>query len=255
MLFYLLQKLRYLIVARHQNGYGIHPPFLFSLTQNVLTDSMPASHEAIVNKARYLLNKDNRYIETQDFGTGKSRKTSIKLLYRRISIRKKHGRLLHELVQYLAPSSIIELGTGLGISTLYLSTASSATVYTIDGCEETQHIAREQFARLKQNIQTDTLNVSTSKQKQIVQYAPYGLAFIDANHTTKGTLDAFQLLRKNMTKDACIAIHDISLNPGMKKAWKTICHDPGITLSIDLCDLGLVFFNKKLSKQHFIIRY
>ncbi len=39
-------------------------------------------------------------------------------------------------------------------------------------------------------------------------------------------------------------------------AWKSLCDDAGVTLSIDLFDIGLLFFSKDfLIKQHFQLKY
>ena len=41
----------------------------------------------------------------------------------------------------------------------------------------------------------------------------------------------------------------------MEEAWKLISDDKRVSLSIDLFYIGLVFFNKGISKQHIAIKY
>jgi hypothetical protein len=40
----------------------------------------------------------------------------------------------------------------------------------------------------------------------------------------------------------------------MQEAWKEIIKDERISISIDLFYFGIVFFNKKISKQNYLLR-
>ena len=48
---------------------------------------------------------------------------------------------------------------------------------------------------------------------------------------------------------------DIYWSKGMEEAWKVIIQDNRVSLSIDLFEFGIVFFNQRMQKEHFIIRY
>jgi len=49
---------------------------------------------------------------------------------------------------------------------------------------------------------------------------------------------------------------DIHWSLEMEEAWEQIRQDPGVTLSIDLFFIGLVFFSPSFKvKQHFTIRF
>ena len=37
---------------------------------------------------------------------------------------------------------------------------------------------------------------------------------------------------------------------GMQSAWKNLIERPEVTLSIDLYDVGILFFKKELTKKH-----
>jgi hypothetical protein len=41
----------------------------------------------------------------------------------------------------------------------------------------------------------------------------------------------------------------------MEHAWKKIIDDKRVSLSVDIFEMGLVFLNKGVAKQHFIIRF
>ena len=61
------------------------------------------------------------------------------------------------MVNHFKPNTILELGTSLGISTLYMASANqNSKVYTIEACPETYGIAKNNFIGLKNRI--DAIN-------------------------------------------------------------------------------------------------
>jgi len=50
-------------------------------------------------------------------------------------------------------------------------------------------------------------------------------------------------------------IDDIRWSPGMEAAWKQICCNPKVTISIDLFRCGILLFRTGIAKQHFLLRY
>src|SRR5690606_15198824 len=59
------------------------------------------------------------------------------------------ARLIARLANEFQPETIIELGTCLGITSLYLSKASPASrIITVEGCPQTAGIAKENFDKL-----------------------------------------------------------------------------------------------------------
>jgi len=50
-------------------------------------------------------------------------------------------------------------------------------------------------------------------------------------------------------------VDDIYWSSDMEKAWKSIQEDPRVTTTIDLFQLGIVFFNPDLHKNHYKMRF
>jgi len=126
----------YRILAPHRKGYGIHSPFVFSLFTNVFRKDDDENLDGI-KRWRNELSRQNLYIETEDIGAGSQisfrKRRSVKNIIRWSSITHKYGRILYFTAKYFEPATIIELGTGLGISTAYLSSAvPSAKMISID---------------------------------------------------------------------------------------------------------------------------
>ena len=41
----------------------------------------------------------------------------------------------------------------------------------------------------------------------------------------------------------------------MRKAWKSICAEPKVKVTLDLGRMGVVFFREELSKEDFILNF
>jgi hypothetical protein len=50
-------------------------------------------------------------------------------------------------------------------------------------------------------------------------------------------------------------IDDIHWSSGMQAAWKQIISDPAVKVSIDLFNIGIIWFRNELSKEDFVLRF
>ena len=81
------------------------------------------------------------------------------------------------------------------------------------------------------------------------------MVFFDGNHTYDHTLEYFEMCIPKTTNESIFIFDDIHWSAEMERLWDRIIRDERVVVSIDLFQLGLVFFRKELSKQHFVIRY
>ena len=124
LLFQIKSFLRYLLKARHRKGFGVHSPFVFHLLNYVIFEKLPFYAYVQIEQVRNILLKDKTIVELTDFGTGKKNESSVADIARKSLETPKFGQLLFRLVNYFQPKNIIELGTSLGISTMYLAKPS-----------------------------------------------------------------------------------------------------------------------------------
>lgn len=254
--------LRYLRYQQQAvNKYDIHSPFLYDLVTFVLEDHRfyPAYHEIEQMKKGLLGKRDP--VSVTDYGAGskadKKNIRSIRSITKHSSKPKKYGRLLYRLSRYLEPQTILELGTAMGVSSAYLAKGSPESyLTTLEGCPNISEIARNNLNSLglkQSEVVTghfdDTLPSFLKKQPQV------DLIFIDGNHKELPTLSYFEQCVANTVNTSCIILDDIHWTEEMEKAWQRIQEHPAVTLSIDLFFMGLVFFRKELTKQHFVIRF
>lgn len=210
-------------------------------------------------RQQYLANKTQVSITDKgagsQFGTVKSK--TIAQIARHSAIQQKYGELLSRLIINFKPRNIIELGTSLGISTLYLSLPNkTAPVITIEACNQCASIAKQTFIQQHcNNIQTNIATFDEALPSIIANCNHIDFAFIDGNHRGDATLNYFHLLLQKSHSNTIFVFDDIHWTRDMFEAWQTICQHPQVSLTIDLFQFGIVFFHPQTKKQHLTIKY
>ncbi len=247
-------------MSRHKYGYGIHSPFLYSLIRECFLAKDKLFVLPEVEQVYRQLRKDDRVIKVLDLGAGskkmlsEERKISDIAKYSVMPL--KYRVLLRKLVAYFKPGNILELGTSLGITSLYLSLDTTATLTTVEGDKGIAAIAQRNLDLFAGRAKTELINASFDDFIDEVENFSYDMILVDGNHTYEATLGYFEKISaKNAAGSAIWIFDDIYWSEGMTRAWKAIIHEPAITLSLDLCRLGIAFTDKRLSKQSFVIRY
>jgi predicted O-methyltransferase YrrM len=250
-----------------RGAHGIHSPFVYELYHKVIKESETYYEFAPIEHLRGRLLHSNEVIETIDFGaTGKPAMTGasgekgnkkVKDIARKSAIPAKEGRLLFRLVNFVQPRNMVEMGTSLGISTLYQHKACpAAEMITMEGSPGTSAYAGVNFKILKADSNkrvvgdfAETLPEVIKKMKSI------DYVFFDGNHRKEATINYFNKFLPLVSERSVFVFDDIRWSAEMHQAWKEIIQEPTATVTIDLFSFGLVFFNPTQVKQHFTLRY
>ena len=165
--------------------------------------------------------------------------------------------MMFRLCGFIGATDIVELGTSLGINTLYLAKSNlEARVTTFEGCNESLKIARDIFERSGQlNIDIVHGNIDLTLGDLLKRMDKVDLVYFDANHRFEPTLRYYRQFRPLVHADTVFVVDDIYWSKAMEKAWKELVQQPEVTLSVDIFDAGLLFFNKDFSKEHFILEF
>ena len=240
----------------------MHSPFVFDFIIHVLNDKTQYPAYQQVEALRNQLVKDPTILEVEDFGAGssidKTNRRSVSSIAKNAAKPKKYGQLLHRMVSYYQPQTILELGTSLGITTSYLALAKAdARVITMEGATAIAETARENFKTLKlNNVEIITGNFDETLPPVIRQLSTVNFAFIDGNHRREPTERYFKQLLPLLNNNSIIIFDDIHCSKEMEHAWKTIQQDPAVRCTIDLFFIGIVLLRQEFKeKQHFAIRF
>lgn len=242
--------------------YDVHSPFLFDFITNVLQDTRYFNAFAEIEAVRKHLLQNAKSINVEDMGAGSktmhSAERRISDIARTSLSSPKYGQLLFRIANHYAPVNILELGTSLGISALYLARGSaSATVTTLEGSAAIAHLAQQVLDQTHtKNIEVITGNFSTSLPALLqTGYAP-DLVYIDGNHRLSPTVEYFNACMQAANANCIFILDDIHWSAEMEKAWEIICADEKCRLSVDLFYKGIIFTDTALiSKQHVSIRF
>jgi len=253
--------LRYL--SSSGSRHSVHSPFVYTLVDKVFRNQQDNQAFQEIAKLRSKILLKAQIIEITDFGSGANHKKyshrfeRVATIARNSSVTDKYGRLLFRLVEFFKPQTIIELGTSLGLSTLYMAMANpDSQVFTVEGCTTTSEQAAANFNALSNsNIEQHIGRFDLVLPDVVAQAKKLDFAFIDGNHTYEATLENFKMLLSIANNDTVFVFDDIHWSAGMQKAWNEISDYEGVTVSVDIFRFGIVFLRKELSKQKFVIRF
>jgi predicted O-methyltransferase YrrM len=256
-----LKLLNYYMFSGHRKGHGIHSPFIFTLISEVFRNKIDPNVVLTVESIRKKNLSDTRTIDVLDLGAGSSRmknKTrSVSEIARYSSVPHKYGVLLASMASEFGKPAIVEFGTSLGISTLYMASGCpEAVVYTMEGCPETGRKATENFneAGLKNiKLMNGSFEVLLPEFKKM-NLRP-GLVFIDGNHREEPLMKYFNTMADISTSDTVVIIDDIHSSEEMENAWGNIKQHEDVTFTIDIFRMGLVFFRGGMQHIDYTIRY
>ena len=205
--------------------------------------------------------KSKDEVALEDLGAGSAVDRTLK---RKVSSIARHSisshkscRLISRVARSRKPKSILELGTSLGISTLYLAHARpESKIYTLEGDPNLARLAKDNFEKNKaSNIEVIPGDIDETLPGLLPTLSQVDLAFVDANHTQASTLAYFYALLKKVNEDSIIILDDIHWSRGMKLAWHEISKHPEVTCSLDLYQVGIIFFKSTLQKQHWVLHF
>ena len=252
---------KYRLNAR--SAHGVHSPFVYKFITELLENFNEDYYQfKELGEVRKSLLKNNSILEITDLGAGskvfKDNKRKVSDLVRYGTSKKIFSDLYFKLVNFTNSQFIVDLGTSIGLNTLYLAKANSeATVYTLEGCPELAKFSKNLFE--KQNAKNIFLikdSFENSFPKLLKEIPKLDLLFVDGDHTYTSTLKYFKMAQEKKHHHSVFVFDDINWNDEMKKAWHEIKDHPEVTLSLDLFSVGIIFFRKEQKeKEHFVLKY
>ena len=157
--------------------------------------------------------------------------------------------LLFRLVNRFNPKYILEVGTGAGVSTGYLASVSKESrVVTVDFPNPGEKEVRKNLRKIRniEYIAADVLKTvrGIMESGDIPQ-------FIHIAHTAlwKQVVD---LILPYATPQTIIVVEDLGKKQ-KKEWWKEIIKDERVGVTFQMTKLGLLFFDKRMTKQHYVL--
>jgi predicted O-methyltransferase YrrM len=243
------------------DAHGIHSPFAFDLYTKAILGKTNTEAKNTLDYLRSKALADKRILRVIDFGTAEGEQGYRKLLVSYIALnyvsRKKKSELLFRLSEYFLPTSILEIGTSIGIGTTALALGSpNAKLISLEGSEEIAEVAKENYFQVGiKNVEVIVGEFSNALPLALEKFSTLDFIFVDGNHRSKPTLNYFELCLGKANENSVFVFDDIHWSADMENAWQQIQNHPAVTVTIDLFVVGLVFLRKGIAKQNFILQF
>ncbi len=255
----IFSKIKHKLHARHRKGHSIHSPYLFRFVNNVVFEDKQYYAYDEINNLYNKLSRNSTSIITPAIGTQtKDKKQKIKQILKQCSKPQRQSQLLHRICVDANAKTIIELGTNLGISSIYMSKCDTqnSKVYTFEGSSPLIKIAKQNFAATNsKNIEIIEGNIDNTLDNLLKKINEIDIVFFDANHNYTSTLKYYNICKTKIHNNTIFIFDDIHRNSEMEMAWAEIKKSNITTTTFDLYDLGIVWFNPHLPKRNYIIPF
>ncbi|HTL83393.1 MAG TPA: class I SAM-dependent methyltransferase [Bacteroidia bacterium] len=237
--------------------HGIHSPFVFHLVTKVFPQGKdePEEHPAEDWRTECLL--DHSTIHVHDYGTGISGPRKISDIAKHSAKSAEEGRLLHRIIKHLKPKRMLELGTSLGITTIYEASAVKYEKFiSLEGCENTAAKAKYALAQNGHDIDVRGGEFESTLEGALHSLGKTDYVFFDGNHREAPTLHYFETCLPFARNDSVFIFDDIHWSAEMESAWEKIKAHEKVKLTIDVFNFGMVFFrSEQLEKEHFVVKF
>lgn len=216
--------LRLIYKVRHHRGHGIHSPFVFNLINKVIEEKLPY----------YAFNDIKAYVNLL---CGKSPKTD------------KINRLSFRLMNYFNVESILEIGSGTGLNTLFLTAPDSKIV-----CRSIESDIKK---RAKLSVLYDNWNrqIQLYSDLNSVQARKTDCIYINLKNYKVQSEELTALIKNCLYENSFIVVEGIRTNRKNKIQWERIKNLDNRTIVLDLFNIGIVFFNPTLYPWEYKISF
>ena len=141
-------------------------------------------------------------------------------------------------------SRVLELGTGLGISTAYLAAGARHLVCSVEADQMRSDIARGVIGEVGLShctmILTDTFDSVIGGLKR-ANAASFNLVYVDGDHEGDALIRYYESVLPLIYQGAIVVIDDLLWSRDMRLAWKAIQNRSEVYHSRKVHDLGILW--------------
>lgn len=210
---------RFINRRRHAAGFGVHSPFAF----NLILDTIHTPH------SYYIYEENRRKIDK----AGLKKEADIK-----------YAELIFRLINRFNSKNILEIGSGLGTNTLYISAHSKQTsIICVEQDEDKSRTAQSLLAEKLGNIIFK--NVLPTKRNS------FDAIIWDLMEYPLQQEDTLDVIYSTMRSDGFMVVNHINKGEKNKETWQKILKLDTLTMSFDLGEIGIGFFKPSLPNLNY----
>lgn len=232
--------------AKYGRGFGIHSPFVYSLITNVLREKslyydykrIELLHDALLNDSSLLQDRDTQ-------------KTINKF-----HTSERHGRFLFRLVNFFHPETLLEIGTGLGVDTLYMASPhADCRCITLEEDPCLQNLSAKLFtSHVTSNI--ESLKGGWEEMLEQVLRNTEKLDFVCLNATSQQPIrELYKMCRTKMHDQSIFIIRNIRTSIELYELWEELKKEENVVSAVDMYSMGILFYNPSLTNKQYSLYY
>lgn len=169
---------------------------------------------------------------------------------------RREGELLFRIVKHYKPKTILEFGTNLGFSSLFMAKGAPQTqLFSVEGSGVLAEKARANHAAFQSHPQIYASTFEEFIEQEIEKLPTIDLFFLDGNHRKEPTLRYIEAILPKMEPNGIIILDDIRWSAEMEEAWNQLLNHPQLNVTLDLFSMGICFVNRPQAREHFKLRY
>jgi len=229
----------------YRKGFGIHSPFVYDLIINVIRETHDYYAYDDISMVRLQLLQNERIIQYGD------KRITVKKAIKRCGLSPKEGKFLFRLTNHCKPHTVLSVGSALGLAPLCL-TRYDTTVQciTLEREADVAEIAEQLLLKEK----NDAHQIKTGAYPALVPESIGELQQIDCVFIGKdvGVYDwdmVFDQCLPYINDTTFFVLAGIRSSTEKKHYWTQFRQHPGVTVAIDLFNMGVLFFQPKLQKM------
>jgi predicted O-methyltransferase YrrM len=234
----LFERLHRLLFCR--GGYGIHSPFAFDLITTVIEEKRAYYCYEALDRIRLQLQRENRKIRCGN------KELSMKKAMRTCCFSVEGYRLLFRLANRFHPEKVLVIGSGMGLTPLYVSACSKKTdcvVFEPDPpvAVVARNVVRK-YARSSIKIYDRIFDGFDAPEPEPFDFIVWGKGVDFPFH-------AFENMLRYVTGRSVMVVCGINRSAADRQVWSRVCTHPEVSVTFDLYSLGIIFFNSKLHRK------
>lgn len=221
--------------------YQVHSPFVFEFLSDIFED------DRFYHFMGFIENYRRNLLGTNDKLTVKEKIQTVNQLTKSLSITPKIGEILFKTVHKYKPETLLELGNSLGIAALYQATPSTkANLTTLASDKILGDTTQKYFQRLgTQNIQLLSGDINKTLTKALGQFPSIEQVFFNGFWGNTATLSYFEHCLTKMPPNGVFIFRSPYATKATQEFWASIKQHQSVRLSIDIYDLGFLFFRSE----------
>ena len=245
---------RFLAYYRNaQTVYDLHSPLAYAFARDVLEDRRwyYIFSEAETLRGQWLTNPGEISVQDRGAGSGLLAGSTRRVadLAGKVATPPLFCRWLFQIVRFGRPACMLELGTSLGISTLYQwAAAPGARMITVEGCPETAKLARQSLRQFQCRADLRVGVFAELLPSALRDLGKLDHLYLDGDHSREGTLAYLNQCLPFTHSETIWVIGDIHWSAEMEKAWRDIQAFPEVCMTIDLFSMGVVLFRQEIQR-------